>query len=366
MAAEKPKAPNPKTSPAPASEPAVVEAQTEGPFPTSWYWFTFIVSLVSLVILWLYYGGFGWVRILFWVGVVLAVGLAIWSTGGLMTRYNVVERVGSSAAKFRDDREATPDGDQQVVYRENILIRTWNLLWRLVTLLFLFVWNTFLRLLFIAELIILYTFLIAYDILYWVLYFAWTVTIVTGRLALRITGWALRVAWTILRILTMLPIARKIWANRWRPSIMGKYHHRVERLAEQKRLYVERKRRFAALKGKDPDKWQKDWELRRHFPLPHPHEGRKGLRDRIEERKRLDYNRRDRWAAYRQGRPMPPKLHSERKKHNQQVREEQRHRKREAMKESRGGPKETIGKKRDVASGLLGDRPSARPARNDD
>ncbi|MBI2077449.1 MAG: hypothetical protein HYT80_03630, partial [Euryarchaeota archaeon] len=153
--------------------------------------------------------------------------------------------------------------------------------------------------------------------------------------------------------------------NKMRPSIMGKWNHRVARVQEQKRLYIERKRRFAALKGKDPDAWQKDWELRRHFFLPHPREGRKGLRDRIEERKRLDYNRRDRWSAYRKGLPLPPKLHSERKKRAQKDREDQRRKKEELAKEKRSGkPPRT--ERREVADPLLGEKASPRPTRHDD
>jgi hypothetical protein len=315
--------------------PPPARTKPERAIKTRWYWLTLVVSLFSLIVVWLYYSGrlYFWLQIIYWITGALALGLLIWSIVGLLTHYNVMTRMSASAERMRDQRENAAGGEEAVVYRENVVVRLFKGIVRLVTILFLFVWNTFLRLLYIAEITVLQTIILGYDLIYYVSYAAWTVSFFAIRLALRIVRWALRVAWKILRILTLLPIAKGIWRNRWRPSIMGKWNARIEDRRQRSATRLEQKRRLIAAQGGNPDKWQADREARHYFFLPHPHEARRGLRARIEDRQKQDFNRRDRWSAYRKGLPLPPKYHSERKK---AILEEKKKRKAEKKAKERG------------------------------
>lgn len=292
----------------PAADETVFETES-GPFTRGWYWSIFAFSTASLVVLWIFYQDvrLWYVQFLYWVAQAMAAGILIWSGIGLLTRYRVMQRLGASAARLREGGEQLPE--EEIVYRENLLVRLFKLVGRLVALLFLFVWNTVFRIVYIVEITVLQLLILGYDLIYYATYMAWATSYHVLRLALRIAGLALRIVWKVLRLLTKLPLAHWLWPKRMRPSILGKYNHRVEHYRQRHALYVDRKRRLAALAGKDPDEWQRDWDARHRFPLPHPHEARKGLRERIEMRRKIDFNRRDRWRAYRKGLSIPPKLH---------------------------------------------------------
>lgn len=295
------------------SPPDEAEPVTEsGAFSRTWYWSIFAFSIVSLVVLVIFYQDVSlwYLRFLYWVAHALAAGLLIWTGIGLLTQYRVLQRLGASAARLREGGEAGGP-EEEVVYRENVLVRLFKLAGHLVALLFLFVWNTVFRIVYIVEFMVLQLLILGYDLIYYVAYFAWATTYHVLRVALKITGLALRVSWMVLRLLTKLPIASWLWTKRMRPAIVGNYHHRVEHFKQQYAIRLDRKRRLVALKGKDPDVWQREWEARHRFPLAHPHDARKGLRERIEHRRKIDFNRRDRWRAYRKGLPIPPKVHIE-------------------------------------------------------
>lgn len=330
-----------RRSDSPRRAPAEPSGQAqETAFSKLWYWFTFTVSLLSLVVLLIFFRAVSqWYIVLgYWIAIVLAIGLGLWATGGLLTRYRVVQRIGESASRRQ---AAGPEGseEEEVVYRENLVVRLFKLVGRLVALLFLFVWNTVLRIVYIIEITILQSLILGYDLIYYTLYLAWSITYWAVRISWRVVRLALRISWTILRILTRLPLARGLWDKRWMPRIMGRWNARVARFRERAAKLLENRRRLVMARGLDPDKWQADWEARHRFPLPHPHDARKGLRERIEERQRLDYNRRDRWGAYRKGQPIPPKLHSERKRRRdadrRQMREEQRAEKKQRQKKEK-------------------------------
>ncbi len=286
----------------------------ETAFTTRWYWVTFVVSFVSFWILLIYFQGatLWYIVAPYWVAIVLAGGLTIWSVTGLIGRYQLVNKISSTATKRRTRVEDTED--QEVVYRENIVVRLFKFIGRLFALLFLFVWNTLLRIVYIIEITILRVIILAYDIVYYVTYAAWALAYWAVRISWAIVRWALRTSWKILRILTRLPLARTLWDKKMMPAIMGKWNARVADQREKAAKRRDTKRRLAAARGLDPDKWEADQKRRHHFILPHPHEARKGLRQRIDERAKLDYNRRDRWDAYRRNQPIPPKIHSERRK----------------------------------------------------
>jgi hypothetical protein len=312
----------------------------ESPIKSHWYWITFVVSLVSLVVVWLYYSTrlAWWIEILYYVTGLLAFGLLLWSMVALLNHYNVLGKIGQSA-----ERRRAKDGvvaEEAVVYRENIAVRMVKLVGRLIELLFLFLWNTFLRILYILELTIIRLIILGYDIIYYTLYLAWSLTYYALKISFAIIRWALRVAWRILKIITYIPIIKGLWRKRFRPSIMGRWNARMAERAERRATSLDQRRRLVAARGGDPDAWQKDVEARHHFPLHHPHVARKGLRARIEERQKTDYNRRDRWHAFRKGLPMPPKFHSDRKKRlleeKTKQKEDQRRRDREASRSKRG------------------------------
>lgn len=323
----KPTSPSPRskeTKPAPAPIPPEkqpVAADTpesrliqETAFTTRWYWVTFAVSFVSFWVLLIYFQGvkLWYIVAPYWVAIVLAGGLTVWSVTGLIGRYQLVNKISSTATRRRT-RTADSE-DQEVVYRENIVVRLFKFIGRLFALLFLFVWNTLLRIVYIIEITILRVIILAYDIVYYITYAAWALAYWAVRISWAIVRWALRTTWKILRILTRLPLARTLWDKKMMPAIMGKWNARVALAREKVAKRRDTKRRLAAAKGLDPDKWEADQKRRHHFILPHPHEARKGLRQRIDERATLDYNRRDRWAAYRRNQPIPPKIHSERRK----------------------------------------------------
>lgn len=301
--------------PAKAPPPTKAEPEPEGPFGKAWYWSVFAFSIVALIICWIYYNGGldWWIQLIYLATIILSLLLLFWSLVGLLRAHRVVARMGASAQRFRANRDAAESEDEPIVYRENIVVRLFKFVGHLIALLFLFVWNTVLRIVYIIEVTVLRALILAYDIIYYVGYAAWAIAYWVLRIALKTTLWALRVAWKILRILTKLPVARTIWAKKMRPAILSGWRRRVDHYKQRAAIRLDRKRRLVAAKGKDPDVWQRDWEAHHHYPLPHPHEARKGLRDRIQERQRLDFNRRDRWRAYRKGLPIPPKLHSERK-----------------------------------------------------
>jgi hypothetical protein len=317
----------------------------ETAFTTTWYWVTFLISFVSFWILLIYFTGARQWYVVFpyWIAIVLAGGLTIWSATGLVGRYQLVTRIGASATRMRNRESAADQDDQEVVYRENIVVRLFKFVWRLVTLLFLFVWNTFLRILYIIEITILRAIILAYDIIYYITYAAWALAFYAVRISLAIIRWALRVAWKILRILTRLPLARSLWDKKLMPAIMGRWNGRMAERRAKAAKKLETKRRLVAAKGLDPDKWEADQKARHHFILPHPHDARKGLRGRIDERQKIDFNRRDRWEAIRKNKPLPPKLHSARRKRKLEEKN-QRKEEEKAKRGDKGRSKERKGR----------------------
>lgn len=343
-----------------APAPVAVTEEDSGPFGKAWYWSVLAFSIVALIICWIYYnsGLAWWIQLLYFGTIGISLILLLWSLIGLLRVYKVAGRLAGSAQRFRASRDAAESSDEPIVYRENIVVRLFKLVGHLIALLFLFVWNTALRIVYIIEVTVIRTLILAYDIIYYLGYAAWAIAYWALRIALKLTLWALRVAWKILRILTKLPIARGIWTKRMRPKILASWNRRVEHYRHRAAVRLDQKRRLVAAKGKDPDVWQRDWEAHHHYPLPHPHEARKGLRDRILNRQKLDYNRRDRWRAYRKGLPIPPKLHSERKMEREaekKQREEERDRER---KERRAAPGR---KRRTGPEAAAGEAPSPAP-----
>lgn len=372
-----------------ASETKRAPVRTERPedvvvretaFSTTWYWVTFAISFVSFWILLIYFQGASRWNIVtpYWLAIVLAAGLTIWSVVGLAGRYQLVNRVGASATRRRDRLEVSESEDAEVVYRENVVIRLFKLVGRLIALLFLFVWNTLLRIVYILEVTILRLIILGYDIIYYITYAAWALVFHALRISWAIIHWSLRAAWKILRVLTRLPVARFVWDRKVMPAIMGRWNARMAARGEAADKRRQTKRRLAVAKGKDADEWEADQKRRHHFPLPHPHEARKGLRDRILERQKLDYNRRDRWTAYRKNQPIPPKLHSERRKRRleEKGRETEQQRPKQGEKgktkergrqpvEADGGTQ--AGKKRAAGEGIAdtepGETPRAKPTK---
>lgn len=356
----KPTAPSAKakdTKPAAAPKPVEKTPTPETPqdrlvqesaFTTRWYWVTFVVSFISFWILLIYFQGASlWYIVApYWVAIILAGGLTVWSVTGLVGRYQLITKISSSAAKRRRVEDTD---DQEVVYRENIIARLFKLVGRLFALLFLFVWNTLLRIVYILEVTILRMIILAYDIIYYITYAAWALSYWALRISWAIVRWALRTTWRILRILTRLPLARILWDKKLMPAIMGRWNGRMAEQREKAAKRRDVKRRLAAAKGLDPDKWEADQKDRHHFLLPHPHDARKGLRQRIDERAKLDYNRRDRWAAYRRNQPIPPKLHSERRKRKLEEKRQEKEEK-QAKKGDRGKGKDKDRREKDSSS----------------
>ena len=345
-AATAPKPAEPKPNLGDTPEDRVVQ---ETAFSTRWYWFTFVVSFISFWVLLIYFQGASlWYIVApYWVAIVLAGGLTVWSVTGLVGRYQVVNRISSSATKRRT--RASDTDDQEVVYRENVVVRLFKLVGRLVALLFLFVWNTLLRIVYILEITILRMIILAYDIIYYITYAAWALAYWALRISWAVVRWALRTTWKILRILTRLPLARTLWDKKLMPAIMGRWNARMALQREKAAKRRDTKRRLAAAKGLDPDKWEADQKARHHFILPHPHDARKGLRQRIDERAKLDYNRRDRWDAYRRNQPIPPKIHSERRKRKLDEKRKEKEEK-QAKKGARGKGKDKERRGKDSAA----------------
>lgn len=309
-----PKQPTTSDAPKDARAPDAVQEEA-GPFGKAWYWSILAFSLVALFTSWIYYnsGLAFWIQLFYFGTILICLILLAWSLIGLLRSHHVVSRLGASAQRFRANRDAADDQDGPIVYRENIVVRLFKFGAHLVALLFLFVWNTVLRIVYIIEVTVIRALILGYDLIYYVGYAAWAIAYWALRIALKLSLWALRVAWKVLRILTRLPVAKGIWSKRMRPKILAAWQRRVDHYRQRAATRLDQKRRLVAAKGKDPDVWQRDWQAHHQYPLPHPHEARKGLRARITERQKLDFNRRDRWRAYRKGLPIPPKIHSERK-----------------------------------------------------
>jgi hypothetical protein len=239
-------------SKAPALTPAQRRLTEEKAFSPRWYAVTFGVSFTAFWILLIYYSGVSqwYVAAPYWVAISLSGGLAIWSGTGIVQRYSALYQARQIARGKMAKRPSADAADQEVVYRENIVVRLFKFIGRLITLLLLFVWNTLLRIVYIIEVTILRTIILGYDIFYYVTYAAWAIAFWAVTLSLRIVRWALRVAWKILRLPTRLPLARYLWDKILMPKIMGKWNARMTLLRERQAKKRDTKLRLAAARGR--------------------------------------------------------------------------------------------------------------------
>ncbi len=140
--------------------------------------------------------------------------------------------------------------------------------------------------------------LIGYDLIYYPLYAAWQLAHFAARVANRIFWFALRVAWKVLKLPLKLPVARTWWRKSARPKILASWTRFQAHRAHRRAVRIDKGRRLAVLHGRNPDRWEADFKIRRGFPLPHPERARVSIRKRIAHISAVQ-------RARREGRPIP-------------------------------------------------------------
>ncbi len=274
-------------------EPREDDEDEEYVYTTRWYWTSLLLAAGALILGLLYYDPtlpsfFVWAS---WFVIAVSAILVVYTAVGLVNRYRVIHRVrqrGQSLARrsgtairgaAKEARSRTQGSGPDMAGGMGKGLRAVR---RGVVGFFKFLYRLLLRVVYVIEFLVVWILILTYDLVYAVLYAAWWVAYHVLRIAWKILYFALRVVWRILRLPLKLPGLRTLWADTMRPKILAWWDEFVATRREKRAAWVERHKRLAAARGRDPEEWHQERIQRHWFPLPLPHHAKDTLYERLE------------------------------------------------------------------------------------
>ena len=273
--------------------------------PTRGYWIAIGLSLLFLFLAGASYREYlpAFSLYIYYTVVVLAVIVIVWCSIMLLRRGRIVHRTVHGSRAFArgmsEGLRAQGDAHEGAVGRmASKWARRFAKLGKAIVWLVRLPWRIAVWAWYTAEALWWRIILVAYDIVYYPTYAAWRIAHWAVRTAGRIVWWALGVAWKVLRLPLFLPFIKTWWRKKQRPKILARWRAFQDHRAHKRAMRIEKGRRIATLHGRNPDRWEADFKLRRGFPLPHPEGARISIRKRIAHIREVQ-------RARREGRPMP-------------------------------------------------------------
>lgn len=271
----------------------VEEEERDYVYTTRWYWTSLVLSGAALVLGLLYYDPtlpsfFVWAS---WFVIAVSAILVVYTAVGLVNRYRLIHRVGRGSRDIaRRSRTAIRGAAKQARSRTEGtgagmaggMGRGFQAVRRGFVSFFKFLYRTILRVVYVIEFLVVWILILTYDVVYAVLYAAWWISYHALRIAWKILYFALRVVWKIVRLPLKLPGLRTLWADKLRPKILASWDDFIATRREKRDAWVERRKRLAAARGRDPEEWYQERVQRHWFPLPLPHHAKDALYKRLE------------------------------------------------------------------------------------